>query len=77
LSRRYADLLEGRFDAILDSWRALAPAATGARVTWSTPATPAGTESGITAGIDDRGALLVRNSKGIERIVAGEITWNL
>jgi hypothetical protein len=31
--------------------------------------------SGSTAGIDDRGALLVRVSDGVERIVSGEVTW--
>ena len=73
LSRRYDDLLEGRFDAILDAWRSLAPAAEGARVSW---ATPAGEQTGITAGIDDRGALLVRTGNRIERIVAGELQWS-
>ena len=57
LSRRYDDLLDGRFDAILDAWRRRAPAASGARVTWTTMA---GTQSGVTAGIDDQGALLVQ-----------------
>ena len=55
-AQRYDDLLDGRFDAILDAWRARAPAATGARVTW---ATASGAASGVTAGIDDEGALLV------------------
>jgi BirA family biotin operon repressor/biotin-[acetyl-CoA-carboxylase] ligase len=73
LARRYDDLLEGRFDAILDAWRSLAPAATGARVSWTTPA---GELTGITAGIDDRGALLVRAGERIERIVAGEVIWH-
>ena len=72
LARRYDDLLEGRFDAILDAWRARAPAATGARVTW---AAPSGTVSGLTAGIDDEGALLVRVGERMERIVAGEVRW--
>jgi BirA family transcriptional regulator, biotin operon repressor / biotin---[acetyl-CoA-carboxylase] ligase len=72
LSRRYDDLLEGRFDAILDAWRSLAPAAEGARVSWTTPA---GEQAGITAGIDDRGALLVRVGERIERVVAGELRW--
>ena len=72
LAARYGDLLSGRFDAILDAWRALAPAAHGARVSWTTPA---GERSGVTAGIDDRGALLVRCGTSIERIVAGEVTW--
>jgi BirA family biotin operon repressor/biotin-[acetyl-CoA-carboxylase] ligase len=72
LSRRYEDLLAGRFDAILDAWRGLAPAASGARVRWTTNA---GDWSGVTAGIDDLGALLVRTGGRIERIVSGEITW--
>ena len=72
LFARYADLLGGRFDAILDAWRARAPGQQGARVSWTTPA---GVQSGITAGIDDQGALLVRVAERIERIVAGELTW--
>ena len=73
LSRRYDDLLEGRFDAILDAWRSLAPAAEGARVSWTTPA---GEQTGVTAGIDDRGALLVKANNRLERIVAGEVVWS-
>jgi BirA family biotin operon repressor/biotin-[acetyl-CoA-carboxylase] ligase len=68
LASRYGDLLAGRFDAILDAWRARAPAAVGARITWT-----AGShvQSGVTAGVDDDGALLVRTERGIERIVRG------
>lgn len=72
LALRYGDLLAGRFDAILDAWRALAPAAHGARVSWTTPT---GERSGITTGVDDRGALLVRCGDSVERIVAGELVW--
>jgi BirA family transcriptional regulator, biotin operon repressor / biotin---[acetyl-CoA-carboxylase] ligase len=72
LSRRYEDLLAGRFDAILDDWRALAPSAAGAHVAWTTPAGPL---AGVTAGIDDDGALLVRVDGRTERIVAGEVAW--
>jgi BirA family biotin operon repressor/biotin-[acetyl-CoA-carboxylase] ligase len=72
LSRRYEDLIGGRFDAILDAWRRRAPAASGARVAWTTNA---GAVSGVTAGIDDLGALLVRVGDRIERIVSGEVTW--
>ena len=74
LARRYDDLLEGRFDAILDAWRALAPSAQGTRVSWNA-STAGGPQSGVTAGIDDRGALLVRTGDRIERIVAGELSW--
>ncbi len=72
MSARYRDLLAGRFDAILDGWRSRAPASRGARVTWRAPSGP---EQGVTAGIDDRGALLVRVGDRIETIVGGEVTW--
>jgi BirA family transcriptional regulator, biotin operon repressor / biotin---[acetyl-CoA-carboxylase] ligase len=74
LGQRYDDLLDGRFDAILDSWRRRAPLATGARVTWTTPA---GLQSGITSGIDDNGALLVKVGHALERVVAGEVQWDV
>ena len=72
LARRYADLLAGRFDAILDAWRERAPASRGTRVTWQSPSGP---RSGMTAGIDERGALLVEIDGSIERIVGGELAW--
>ena len=72
VSTRYANLLEGRFDAILDAWRERAPASRGARVAWHSPAGP---QHGITAGIDDRGALLVKVGERVERIVGGEVVW--
>jgi BirA family biotin operon repressor/biotin-[acetyl-CoA-carboxylase] ligase len=73
LAARYADLVAGRFDAILDAWRRRAPSHRGARVVWDTPAGP---QSGITDGIDDRGGLLVRVAADrVERIVAGEVRW--
>ena len=72
VARRYHDLLGGRFDAILDAWRALAPGSRGRRVRWDTPTGPA---SGITAGIDEQGALLVMVGERVERLVAGEVTW--
>ena len=72
LAARYDDLLTGRFDVILDGWRARAPASRGARVSWETPT---GQRTGMTAGIDDEGGLLVQVGDRIERIVAGEMTW--
>jgi biotin-(acetyl-CoA carboxylase) ligase len=41
-------------------------------VSWTTPA---GVQAGITVGIDDNGALLVRVGERTERIVAGEVVW--
>jgi BirA family biotin operon repressor/biotin-[acetyl-CoA-carboxylase] ligase len=72
LARRYDDLVAGGFDAILDAWRGRAPGSRGRRVRWDTPA---GAQSGVTAGIDDRGALLVTVGDRVERLVAGEVTW--
>lgn len=72
VAARYDDLLEARFDAILESWRGRAPSRAGARVAL---AGDGGAVAGVTAGIDDHGALLVRVGNRLERIVAGEVTW--
>ena len=59
---------------ILDEWRALAPSAVGTRVEWQDANRP---RAGITAGIDETGALLVRTTAGVERVIAGELQWAL
>jgi len=71
LSARYDDLLAGRFDAILNGWRARANAA-GAAVEWDGPHER---RSGRVVDIDDDGALMVKTGCAIERIVAGEVRW--
>jgi BirA family biotin operon repressor/biotin-[acetyl-CoA-carboxylase] ligase len=70
--RRIHDLADGRFDAILDAWSARAPGSRGASVSWQTPSGP---QTGVTQGIDEQGALLVRVSNRTERILAGEVVW--
>jgi BirA family biotin operon repressor/biotin-[acetyl-CoA-carboxylase] ligase len=65
-------LLAGRRQDVLARWRALSPSACGTRVEWTTDGTM---HRGTTAGIDDDGALLVRTSSGLERIIAGELVW--
>lgn len=70
----YRALLEARYDEVLYAWRKAAPSATGTAVKWTTPQ---GAHTGVSAGIDDTGALLVRTSAGIERLIAGEVTWAL
>ena len=65
-------LAEGRTMRMLDRWRALSPTSVGAPVEWR--ATGARL-SGVTAGIDGNGALLVRCGARLERILAGEVTW--
>lgn len=62
--------LDQRPGDILQSWRAASPNAVGTRVEWNG-------KHGTTAGIDDSGALLVKTSAGVERIIAGELHWHL
>lgn len=72
LADRYRQLLDGRYDEVLTAWRGRAPWASGAEVEWDTACGPA---RGITAGIDDSGALLVRTAAGTERLIAGNVRW--
>lgn len=62
--------LEQNPGGILQAWRAASPSANGTRVEWDG-------RHGVTAGIDDTGALLVRTNVGIERIISGELKWHL
>jgi BirA family biotin operon repressor/biotin-[acetyl-CoA-carboxylase] ligase len=55
---------------ILQAWRAASPNAIGTRVEWDG-------RHGVTAGIDDSGALLVKTPDRVERIIAGELRWSL
>ena len=55
---------------ILQAWRAASPSAIGTRVEWDG-------RHGVTAGIDDDGALLIKSASGVERIIAGELQWML
>jgi BirA family biotin operon repressor/biotin-[acetyl-CoA-carboxylase] ligase len=69
----YAEAVHaGDATSLLDRWRDLAPSARGAAVRWDTAD---GEMSGITAGIDDTGALLVRAGDRVERIISGELRW--
>lgn len=73
LSQAYAALAEGRADDVIARWRALSPSCEGAPIAWTGAA---GRAVGVTAGIDDAGALLVRTGDGrTEAIRAGEVTW--
>lgn len=63
-------LLDERPGDILQAWRAASPSANGTRVEWDG-------HHGVTAGIDDAGALLVRSGDRVERIIAGELRWML
>ena len=65
-------LIAGKRHEVLARWRALSPSASGTRVEWTADGT---THSGATAGIDEDGALLVRTSTWLARIIAGEVIW--
>jgi len=62
--------LERSRDDILRAWRAASPSAFGTRVEWDM-------KDGITAGIDDGGALRVNTTDGLERIISGDLHWHL
>ncbi len=74
--RRVADaylrLRRGEADDILRAWRAAAPSASGSPVEWDQGN---GGRRGVTAGVDEQGALLVRTAAGLERVIAGEVRW--
>jgi len=74
LADTLAALEANRTGDILRAWRAASPSAAGTAVTWSDSG---GEKSGVTAGIDDEGALLVRTPIGLERVIAGELDWHL
>lgn len=72
LDARYEDLLQGRSPGVLARWMALAPRARGARIEWTAGGV---TRSGVSAGIDESGALLAEAEGGLEPIVSGEVRW--
>jgi biotin-(acetyl-CoA carboxylase) ligase len=70
--RRDALAAPGGGAALLNAWRTWSPSATGARIRWRQHDQ---TCEGVTAGIDDTGALRVRTRGGETRLVAGEVEW--
>ena len=74
VAERVHDVSSGNSDRVLSRWGELSPSSRGARVAWEGPG---GSRSGVTAGIDRDGALLVRRAgEGeIERIVSGVVQW--
>ena len=67
--RRMADAGER---LVIARWRALAPSSRGAAVAWNAGGAR---RRGVTAGVDDAGALLVAYDGGTERILGGEVQW--
>ena len=72
IAERMREIASGGASRVLRRWEELSPSARGARVAWDTSA---GSRSGVTAGIDADGALLVRRAGDIERIVSGTVHW--
>jgi BirA family biotin operon repressor/biotin-[acetyl-CoA-carboxylase] ligase len=72
LSRVRTAIAENRTAAVIERWRTLAPSAAGSPVAWQTAAGP---RRGVTAGVDEGGALLVDTAGTIERVTAGEMIW--
>lgn len=71
-SAMFERLAAGDAHAVLARWRQLSPSSKGARVEWDTPA---GTRAGVSEGLADDGALLVRAGGRVERIISGELRW--
>jgi BirA family biotin operon repressor/biotin-[acetyl-CoA-carboxylase] ligase len=69
-----ARLDAGAGSDILQTWRAASPLSLGTLVEWTNAGS---TRGGLTAGLDDSGALLVETAHGLERIIAGELRWTL
>lgn len=57
---------------VVARWRALAPSSRGAPVSWDAGGA---CRRGVTAGVDDGGALLVACGGRTERVVGGEVRW--
>jgi BirA family transcriptional regulator, biotin operon repressor / biotin---[acetyl-CoA-carboxylase] ligase len=68
----FGELATGDSERLLERWRELAPSSRGARVEWETSEGPI---AGVSAGIADDGALLVRVQDRVERIISGELRW--
>ena len=57
---------------VIERWRELSPCSCGTHVLWDGSDGP---RRGMTAGIDERGALLVTCDGGTERFIGGELVW--
>jgi BirA family biotin operon repressor/biotin-[acetyl-CoA-carboxylase] ligase len=68
----FAQISRGESRRLLSRWRELAPSAHGAALEWDAPH---GVVTGVSAGVADDGALLVRVQDRIERIISGELRW--
>jgi BirA family biotin operon repressor/biotin-[acetyl-CoA-carboxylase] ligase len=72
LAREHTAIAAGDVRGVLDRWRARSPSSAGARIAWTAADR---LRTGVTAGIDESGALLARTPAGTEIIRAGTVTW--
>lgn len=70
LAARCAEVESGRVAALLRRWEALAPSSRGATVEWSEGPVR---RRGVTEGVDERGALMVRVGGRRERLTGGAV----
>ena len=70
LAARCAEVESGRVSGLLARWQALAPSSRGAMVEWSRGSVR---HRGVTEGVDEHGALLVRVGTTLERLAGGEV----
>ena len=70
LATRSAEIESGALAGLLARWAALAPSSRGTSVEWSVGAVR---HRGVTEGVDEHGALLVRVGTHLERLVGGEV----
>ena len=70
VARRYAHVESGAMTALLARWESFAPSSRGAAVEWMSGQTR---HQGVTAGIDEEGALLVQVGSRLERLTGGAV----
>lgn len=70
LAARCGDVESGRVPALLRRWEARAPSSRGAAVEWSVGAVR---RRGVTEGVDEHGALIVRVGERRERLSGGAV----
>ena len=70
LATRSAEVESGAVAGLLARWESLAPSSRGARVEWSVGSVR---HQGVTEGVDEQGALLVRVGTRRERLTGGQV----
>lgn len=72
LAARYQAVRAGRSDAVVSAWRSRAASTFGRVVAWDAGGT---IHQGVAHDVDVDGALLVRTTGGLVRVVSGEVRW--